>query len=119
MEDESPGGKGATPAEEGQIGIIPGSMKAGIYVTEGLGNGHYLCSSSHGAGRKMGRKKAKEKIKLSRFKEQMNGVVAKVDKSTLDESPDAYKDLDMVIKEQEGLTIKTIDFAKPLVNVKG
>lgn len=111
--------KGATPAEEGRIGIIPGSMKAGIYVTEGLGNYHYLCSSSHGAGRKMGRKKAKEQIKLSRFKDQMNGVVAKVDKSTLDEAPDAYKDLDMVIKEQEGLTIKTIDFLKPLVNVKG
>lgn len=111
--------KGATPADEGQIGIIPGSMKAGIYVTEGLGNGLYLCSSSHGAGRKMGRKKAKQKIKLSRFQDQMNGVVAKVDKSTLDEAPDAYKDLHKVIQDQEGVVIKTIDFAKPLVNVKG
>lgn len=111
--------KGATPADKGQIGIIPGSMKTGIYVTEGLGNEEYLNSSSHGAGRKMSRKKAKNTIELDRFKQQMNGVVAKVGKSTLDEAPDAYKDLHKVIKEQEGIVIKTIDYSKPLINVKG
>jgi tRNA-splicing ligase RtcB len=111
--------KGATPAEEGQIGIIPGSMKAGVYITEGLGNPHYLNSASHGAGRKLARKAAKKKITMERFRKQMDGIVAKVTHDTKDEAPDAYKNLDNVIKEQEGIVIKTIDYAKPLINVKG
>lgn len=111
--------KGATPADKGQVGIIPGSMKTGVYITEGLGNEEYLSSASHGAGRKMSRKKAKEFVTLSKFKQQMHGIVAKVDKSTRDEAPDAYKNLHDVIKEQEGIVINTTDYAKPLINVKG
>ena len=111
--------KGATPADKGQIGIIPGSMKTGIYVTEGLGNEYYLSSSSHGAGRKMARKEAKKKIKLDIFKKQMHGIVCNVNKKVLDEAPDAYKNLHMIIKEQEGIVIKSIDYAEPLIVVKG
>ena len=111
--------KGATPAEKGQIGIIPGSMKTGVYITEGLGNPHYLYSASHGAGRKMARKAAKKKITMERFRDQMDGIVAKVTHETKDEAPDAYKNLHNVVKEQEGIVIKTIDYAEPLINVKG
>lgn len=111
--------KGATPAEKDQIGIIPGSMKAGVYITKGLGNEDYLKSASHGAGRKMSRKKAKEKIDLNYVKKQMKGIVAKIDKNILDEAPDAYKDLEEVINMQEDIVIKTINFIKPLINVKG
>jgi tRNA-splicing ligase RtcB len=111
--------KGATPAEKGQIGIIPGSMKTGVYVTEGLGNPTFLESASHGAGRKMSRTAAKEKITMERFNSSMNGIVAKVEHSTKDEAPDAYKNLHDVIKKQEGIVINTIDYTKPLVNVKG
>jgi tRNA-splicing ligase RtcB len=110
--------KGATPAHEGQIGIIPGSMKTGVYVTEGLGNEEYLSSASHGAGRKMSRTKAKETVTMERFRQQMSGIVAKVDKSTRDEAPDAYKDLHNIIKEQEGIVIKTVDYTTPLINIK-
>jgi tRNA-splicing ligase RtcB len=111
--------KGATPAKKGQIGIIPGSMKTGVYVTEGLGNPTFLESASHGAGRKMSRTAAKEKITMERFNSSMNGIVAKVEHSTKDEAPDAYKNLHDVIKKQEGIVINTIDYTKPLVNVKG
>lgn len=111
--------KGATPAEEGQIGIIPGSMKAGVYVTEGLGNEEYLSSASHGAGRKMSRKKAKNAITMERFRTQMDGIIAKVTHETKDEAPDAYKNLHKVIEGQEGIVIKTVDFVEPLINVKG
>ncbi len=111
--------KGATPADKGQIGIIPGSMKSGIYVTEGLGNEKYLNSSSHGAGRKMSRKKAKAIITMERFEKQMDGIIAKVETSTKDEAPDAYKNLETVINSQEGIVIKTLDHAAPLINVKG
>ena len=111
--------KGATPADKGQIGIIPGSMLTGVYVTEGLGNKEYLSSSSHGAGRKMSRKKAKEAISLSRVKDQMKEIVANINNSMKDEAPDAYKNIKTVIEAQEGIVINTIDHAKPLIVAKG
>ena len=50
--------KGATLARENTIGIIPGSQGTSSYIVQGLGNPKSLCSCSHGAGRKMSRKKA-------------------------------------------------------------
>lgn len=111
--------KGATPAEKGVLGVIPGTMKSGVYVTKGLGNKEYLCSASHGAGRKMSRTKAKSKINLKDHKHWMNGIVAKVDKSTIDESHGAYKNLATVVSKQEGIVIDVVDYIKPLINVKG
>jgi len=111
--------KGATPAEKGTLGVIPGTMKSGVYITEGLGNEEYLCSASHGAGRKMSRTKAKKMIKLSDHKHWMKGIIAKVDKSTIDESHGAYKNLRNVIKAQEGIVMTVVDYVKPFINVKG
>ena len=113
--------KGATPAEKGQIGIIPANMRDGVFVTVGLGNEEYLCSSSHGAGRKLSRKKAKEQISLEDFERTMeeNEIVARVCEATKDESPFAYKDINDVIEAQRGKTIEVIDRIRPLVNVKG
>jgi tRNA-splicing ligase RtcB len=111
--------KGATPADKGQIGVIPGNMKDGVYVTVGLGNEEYLSSASHGAGRRFSRRKAKETISISDFENDMKGIVCKVDNGTLDESPSAYKDINMVIERQEGIVIEVVDYLKPLVNIKG
>jgi tRNA-splicing ligase RtcB len=111
--------KGATPAEKGQLGVIPGSMKTGVYVTEGLGNWEFLNSASHGAGRKMSRKAAKNKISLEKFASQMEGIIANVSDATLDEAPDAYKDLNYVINAQEGIVVKLVNFVDPIINVKG
>jgi tRNA-splicing ligase RtcB len=111
--------KGATPADVGQSGIIPANMRDGIYVTVGLGNETYLSSASHGAGRVMSRNAAKKKIKLDQFKQAMQGVVARVDKTTLDEAPFAYKDIDQVIAAQEGIVIRIIDHLQPVINIKG
>jgi len=110
--------KGATQSEKGQIGIIPGNMRDGVFVTEGLGNEDYLWSSSHGAGRKFSRRQAKESISLDRFEKTMKGIVAKVKKETLDESPDAYKNVKDVLSFQEGVVVNTIDHAKPIINIK-
>ena len=52
--------KGATPAGEGVLGVIPGSMGDPAYVVRGLGSAESLCSASHGAGRLMSRKKGKD-----------------------------------------------------------
>ena len=52
--------KGATHAEEGMMGVIPGNMRDGSFIVRGKGNPESLYSSSHGAGRVLGRKKSKE-----------------------------------------------------------
>jgi len=111
--------KGATPAEKGTLGVIPGTMKSGVYITEGLGNEEYLSSASHGAGRVMSRTKAKKSIPLEKHLAAMKGIIAKVDKSTLDESHFAYKDLNVVVQQQDGIVIDIVDYVKPLINVKG
>ena len=111
--------KGATSADKGQFGVIPGNMRDGVYVTIGLGNEEYLSSASHGAGRTMSRKKARESIELDTFKTQMEGIVSGVEESILDEAPDAYKNIDHVIKLQEGIVIDVLYKTKPILNVKG
>src|SRR5947208_2675964 len=54
--------KGATPAGQGVLGIIPGSMASPGFVVSGKGNPESLDSASHGAGRAMSRKAANEKF---------------------------------------------------------
>ena len=51
--------KGATPAGEGTLGIIPGSMASPTYIVRGRGEPDSLDSAAHGAGRRMSRTKAK------------------------------------------------------------
>lgn len=63
--------KGATHAEDGMLGVIPGSMRDGSFVVRGKGNPDSLCSSSHGAGRVMGRAEAKRTLDMAVFKKEM------------------------------------------------
>lgn len=111
--------KGATPAEFGQAGVIPGNMRDGVYVTKGLGNMEFLSSASHGAGRTMSRSMAKKKITLDEFRTTMDGITARINSSTIDEAPAAYKNIKSVIKSQEGVVIEVTDFVKPVINIKG
>ncbi len=54
--------KGATPAGNGVLGIIPGTMADPGYLVMGKGNSDSLNSASHGSGRQMARTKAKKSI---------------------------------------------------------
>ncbi|MDH4261795.1 MAG: RtcB family protein [Spirochaetia bacterium] len=111
--------KGATPAAKDQLGVIPGNMRDGVYITRGIGDEKYLNSSSHGAGRVMSRKNAKSLISLEEFKNAMKGIAADVSGHTLDEAPFAYKDLDEVIRMQNHIVVDLVDHVKPLINIKG
>ena len=71
--------KGAISADKGEMGVIPGNMRDGVYIVKGLGNNDYLNSASHGAGRVMSRGKAKKMIDINDFKFAMDGIRAKVD----------------------------------------
>ena len=110
--------KGATHAEEGMLGVIPGNMRDGSFIVKGKGNPDSLYSSSHGAGRVLGRRQAKEKLNVVDFKKNMQGITALVGESTLDESPDAYKDIYEVMRLQEDL-VEVIAHIKPIINIKG
>src|SRR5438046_6842787 len=57
--------KGATPAAEGVMGVIPGSMASPGFVVRGRGVEASLDSASHGAGRRMSRTAAREKYRWS------------------------------------------------------
>src|SRR3989344_488151 len=107
--------KGATPAKKGERGIIPGNMRDGSFLVVGKGNPKFLNSSSHGAGRSMSRKKAKEKYTMEEFRESMKGIKGTVSEKTLDELPMAYKDLSRVMDAQKD-SVKIIKHIKPIIN---
>ena len=110
--------KGATHAEAGMMGVIPGNMRDGSFIVEGKGDPDALWSSSHGAGRVMGRKEAQRTLNVDEFRTTMRGVTAKVDDETLDESPLAYKDIFDVMRQQFEM-VRVVHHIKPLVNIKG
>ncbi len=95
--------KGATPAKKGELGIIPGSMTAPGFIVSGKGSDHSLQSASHGAGRVMSRRQAKESIPKKEFRQHL--IKHKVDLigGDLDEAPFAYKDIHQVMKHQQNL----------------
>ena len=111
--------KGATPAEAGQLGIIPANQRDGVYITRGLGNQKFLSSASHGAGRSMSRGQARRNISLESFREQMGGISCRTDEDVLDEAPDAYKDIKKVLEAQNGILVDVIDHFKPIIVLKG
>lgn len=95
--------KGATPAGEGVLGIIPGSMTAPGFIVRGKGEASSLQSASHGAGRQMSRTKAIASITDNEMKQMLadNGVT--LIGGGLDEAPGAYKDIHTVMAAQSAL----------------
>lgn len=92
--------KGATPAEAGVLGLIPGSMATASYIVVGKGSPAALNSSSHGAGRRGSRTWAKHNFvmgNVQRFLKERNILAEGV---SVDESPFAYKDIERVIQLQ-------------------
>jgi len=110
--------KGATPAKKGERGIIPGNMRDGSFLVVGLGNKNFLNSSTHGAGRALSRKEAKEKISMQEFQKSMEGIKGTISLKTLDEAPMAYKDINRIMKAQEK-SVKIIKHILPIINWKG
>lgn len=111
--------KGAISAHDGEKVIIPLNMRDGSIVARGKGNKNWNFSAPHGAGRILSRSGAKKTVSLEEYKETMKNVYSSnVNKSTIDESPMAYKPSEEII----GLINDTanIDFImKPIYNFKG
>ena len=110
--------KGAVSAQQGQMGIIPGSMGARSFIVRGLGNPESFCSCSHGAGRVMSRTRAKKLVSLDEHVAATEGVECRKDAGVIDETPRAYKDIDAVMAAQKDL-VEVVYTLKQVVCVKG
>jgi tRNA-splicing ligase RtcB len=113
--------KGATSARNGQVGIIPGSQGTKSYIVEGLANPESFSSCSHGAGRKMSRKKAQENLSLEAEQATLNsqGILHAIrGRKDLDEASGAYKDIAAVMDNQKDLVKISVELS-PLAVVKG
>jgi tRNA-splicing ligase RtcB len=95
--------KGATPAGKGVLGIIPGSMVHQGYIVRGKGDFDSINSASHGAGRAMSRKRAKETFTGSEVKKMLNEYGVTLIGGGIDEAPMAYKNIDTVMNFQKDL----------------
>lgn len=110
--------KGAISAYEGEMVLIPINMRDGSIIAVGKSNAKYNYSAPHGAGRIISRNKAKKEISLEDFKESMKGIYSScVTKSTIDESPFAYKSIDEIIPNILP-TVDIIKIIKPIYNFK-
>jgi len=109
--------KGATPAGQGVLGIIPGSMASPGFVVSGKGNAESLNSASHGAGRVMSRKAANEKFNwkdANRFLRQQGVTLIS---AGLDEVPMVYKNIHQVMAAQKDLVTILGQFDPKLVKM--
>ena len=109
--------KGATPANKGTMGIIPGSMTASGYLVRGKGETKSISSASHGAGRQMSRTKAIQSIKSSEMHEWLQKHEVTLIGAGLDEAPMAYKDIEMVMAAQQGLVDVVAKFSPKIVRM--
>lgn len=110
--------KGAVSAKEGEKFLIPINMRDGSLICIGKGNPDWNSSAPHGAGRLMSRNVAKSSLTLTEFKKEMKGIyTTSVNKSTLDEAPMAYKEMDHIVKHIEE-TAEIVKVIKPIYNFK-
>lgn len=95
--------KGATPAGEGVLGIIPGSMATPGYVVRGRGSTASLDSASHGAGRVMSRSAARNQFTWAAVKPLLDKAGVRLLGAGIDENPLVYKDIERVVAAQVDL----------------
>ena len=107
--------KGATPAHEGVLGIIPGSQGHVSFLVRGKGSEASLNSASHGAGRLMSRTQAKKTIPRAERNRWLAERGVELMGSGMDEAPQAYKDIEEVLALQQDLVEPIATFRPKLV----
>jgi tRNA-splicing ligase RtcB (3'-phosphate/5'-hydroxy nucleic acid ligase) len=110
--------KGAVRARAGDLGIIPGSMGTRSYIVRGRGNPEAFESCSHGAGRAMSRAEAKRRFTVADHASATAGIECRKDSDVIDETPAAYKPIDLVMEAQKDL-VEVVHTLRQVVCVKG
>jgi tRNA-splicing ligase RtcB len=110
--------KGAILASEGTPGLVPGSMGTASYVVAGKGNKLALDSSPHGAGRNYSRSAARKRFSQEQLRAAMKGIEYRDTDAFIDEIPQAYKDIDIVMRDAADL-VEVRHTLRQILNVKG
>jgi len=122
--------KGACSARAGELGIIPGNMADSSYIVRGKGNKLSMNSSSHGAGRRCGRRAFCREMegRYDEIEKSLKGIVHSdfgefsygKDKGMKDvsEAKQAYKSIEGVMSHQQDL-VEPIIKLMPLISMKG
>ncbi len=111
-------------AETGQPVLIPGTMGTGSYVLAGVPDGAAFHSTAHGAGRIRSRHQAARLVHGRDLRDRLErqGILVRGAswRGLAEETPDAYKDVDIVaeISERAGLARRVARLV-PLGVVKG
>ncbi|MFN3692338.1 MAG: RtcB family protein, partial [Fervidobacterium sp.] len=110
----------------GQPVIIPGSMGTASYILVGTKKAEQMTfgSTAHGAGRTLGRKEATRELSVEGVINQLNEkgitLMAKSKKGIVEEAPEAYKNVDKIVKIVDELGIsKLVAKCVPLGVIKG
>ena len=111
--------KGATPAQNATLGIIPGSMSTPGYLVAGRGIPESLNSASHGAGRTMSRSKAKESFIWHDIRKELEEKKVHLIGGGVDESSGSYKDVNAVMSRQQDLVDILAKFTPRIVKMAG
>lgn len=109
--------KGATPAGDGVLGVIPGSMADPAFIVRGKGKPESLLSASHGAGRRMSRTQAIKQFNWRSWKCELIERGVRVLSCGLDEFPGVYKDIIQVMGHQTDLVDIVARFDPKLVKM--
>jgi tRNA-splicing ligase RtcB len=109
--------KGATPAGQGVLGIIPGSMASPGFVVSGKGNQESLNSASHGAGRVMSRTQASKTFEWKKVNAFLREKGVTLISAGLDEVPMVYKNIHEVMAAQHDLVTILGQFDPKLVKM--
>jgi tRNA-splicing ligase RtcB len=110
----------------GQPVLVPGDMGTASFVCAGTDKAlsETFGSSCHGAGRMMSRKKASKARKATDLMEELNAqgiaVMARSNRTLTEESPEAYKDIDVVaqVLERSGIG-RRVARIRPIGVIKG
>ncbi len=109
--------KGATPAGQGVLGIIPGSMASPAFVVRGKGNRDAMNSAAHGAGRVMSRKRAIKTLNWQDANRILRERGVSLMSAGLDEVPFVYKNIEEVMAAQTDLVDVVARFDPRLVKM--
>lgn len=109
--------KGATPAGAGVLGVIPGSMADPAFVVRGKGQAESLNSASHGAGRRMSRKQARDMYNWKAVKNDLAKKGVTVLSAGADEVPYVYKRIEDVMSQQQDLVEVVARFDPKIVKM--
>lgn len=112
--------KGAIRARLGDLGVIPGSMGTATYIVAGRGEPTSFESCAHGAGRRLSRGQARRQLSVQSLRQAMAGRAWNQEHaaSLLDEHPESYKPIDVVMEDQKDL-VEVLHTLRQVLNYKG